>query len=470
LVVVSMATAMLLLDVTIVYVALPEIQRDLHAGFTEMQWVIDAYTVALAATLLGAGALADRLGRRAVFAAGLALFTVCSTLCGLAGSALVLDLARGVQGIGAAAMFAASLAVLAHEFQGQARGFALGVWGAITGVALAVGPLLGGLVVDGLSWRWVFLVNVPIGVALVATTLRTLPESRDERHGRPLDLAGMALFGTASLLLVVGLIRGNDDGWDSGPILAALIGSASLFVAFGLAERRAPAPMLPLSLFRIPAFTGTAVVAFTQSVAIYPLLLFLAIYLQNALELSATGAGLRLLPMTLLILLVAPISGKLTARVPLRVPLGAGLALFGVSLLLIHGVDTTDEWTHLLPGLVLGGVAVGTISPALAAAMVSVLPVERSGVASGINNTFRQLGIAVGIAGLGALFDHRVADTPGPQGLVNGLNMVVMIAALVAITGAVIAWPLLGDQRSAAPAQDPATGPAPEDDTRIQHA
>ncbi|ADB49022.1 DHA2 family efflux MFS transporter permease subunit [Conexibacter woesei] len=459
--VVSAATAMLLLDVTIVYVALPAIQQDLGASFASMQWVIDAYTVALAATLLGAGALADRLGRRVVFAAGLAVFTIFSALCGLAGSALVLDLARGAQGIGAAAMFAASLAILAHEFRGAERGFALGVWGAITGAALAVGPLLGGLVVDGLSWRWIFLVNVPLGIVLVIATLRALPESREPRPGR-LDVAGMVLFGAATFLAVLGLIRGNEDGWGSAPIVAALVGAGLLFVAFVAVERRAEAPMLPLALFRIPAFSGTALIAFAQSVAIYPLLLFLAIYLQNALGYTPTEAGLRLLPMTLLILAVAPISGKLTGRLTLRVPLVGGLVLFGIALFAMRGIAPEDEWTRLLPGLLIGGVAVGMISPALAAAMVAVLPVERSGLSSGINNTFRQLGIAIGIAGLGAIFDHH-ADVGTAAGITHGLHAVGLVAAIVAVVAAAVAWPLLGRQRSTpaattAAAERPAAG------------
>jgi EmrB/QacA subfamily drug resistance transporter len=456
--VVSAATAMLLLDVTIVYVALPTIQRDLAAGFAEMQWVIDAYTVVLAATLLAAGVLADRLGRRAVFAAGLAVFTACSALCGLADSTLLLNLARGAQGIGAAGMFAASLALLAHEFQGRERGFALGVWGAITGVALALGPLLGGLVVDGLSWRWIFLINVPIGIALIVATLRVLPESRDRSSAR-LDVAGMVLFGAAGLLAVLGLIRGNEDGWGSAPIVAALLGAAVLLGLFVVVERRASAPMLPLELFRIPAFTGTALVAFAQSVAIYPLLLFLAIYLQQGLGFSPTETGLRMLPMTVLILIVAPFTGKLTDRLPLRVPLVAGLGLFGISLLVIHGVTPGDSWTGLLPGLVLGGIAVGLISPALAAAMVSVLPVERGGLSSGINNTFRQLGIAIGIAGLGAIFHHHAGENATASGVVAGLNDVVLVAAAVALLAAVVAWPLLRGQYSTSPQTDDAAPP-----------
>ncbi len=442
--VVSAATAMLLLDVTVVNVALPAIRADLDASFAELQWVVDAYALTLAATLLTAGAIADRRGRRAVFAAGLVAFTVCSGLCAAAGSGAVLDLARAAQGIGAAAMFAASLALLAHEFQGAQRAFALGVWGAITGAALAIGPLVGGVLVDGPGWRWVFLVNLPLGALLTWLTLRHLPESRDPAP-RGLDLPGLASFGGASFLLTYGLIRGNGDGWSSAPVLGSLAGAAVLLAAFAAIERRADAPMLAPALFRDPAFTGTAVVAFAQSVALYPLFLFLAVYLQEGLGYSATETGLRLLPLTLVLLVVAPVSGRATGRIGLRAPLVTGLALIAIALWLMRGLETTSSWTHLLPGFVVGGLAIGIISPALAAAMVGVLSADQVGLASGINNTFRQLGIAVGIAVLGAVFTHHADGRL--QGLVDGLDAVFAVAALIAAGGAAIAWPLLAGFR-----------------------
>ena len=439
----SLGTAMLLLDVTVVYVALPEIAIDLQAHFSEIQWVIDAYTVVLAATLLGAGVIADRVGRRVTFVWGVILFAACSGLCAAASSGVFLDLARAAQGIGAAAIFSASLALLANEFRGDARGPALGIWGAVTGVALAIGPLVGGLIVEGLNWRWIFVINVPIGIALVALTLSSVPESRSASPGR-LDLAGAALLGATCLLLALGLTRGNAAGWTSAGILAALFGAAFSLVAFILVERRAPSPMLPLELFKIPAFTGTAIVAFAQSVAIYPLLVFLAIYLQDGLGYSPLGAGLRLLPLTLLILLVAPFAGRLTTRFPLRVPLIAGLALLGLALLLLHDLSPGDGWTALLPGMIVGGIAIGAISPSLASAMVSVLPVEKSGMSSGVNNTFRQLGIAMGIAGLGAIFDAQVTNGGGGlAGIVDGVQAVALASASVALLAAIVAWPLM---------------------------
>lgn len=444
----SLGTAILLLDVTIVYVALPAIAEDLGASFVSVQWVIDAYTVVMAATLLIAGVMADRFGRRRIFAAGVIVFSAASALCGFADSGVFLDIARGIQGIGAAAIFAASLALLANEFSGDDRGFAFGVWGAVTGVALAVGPLIGGLVVEGIDWRWIFFVNIPVGALLLAITFTWVTESRAEKQVR-VDVPGAILFGVACLLAALGLTRGNDAGWTSPWILAALIGALIAVALFIAVERASTAPMLPLELFRIPAFSGTALVAFAQSVAIYPLLFFLAIYLQDGLGYSPIGAGLRLLPLTLLILLVAPFAGRLTGRYPLRIPLVTGLALLGAALFAMRGLSPDDDWTALLPGMVLGGLGIGAISPSLAAAMVAVLPVERSGLSSGINNTFRQLGIAMGVAGLGALFDSRVTAEGGTLvGIVDGVNAVALTAAVVALAAAVIAWPLLGAQRS----------------------
>lgn len=448
LVVASVATAILLLDVTIVYVALPSIRVDLGASFDQAQWVIDAYTVLMAATLLAFGSLADRMGRRKVFAGGLLLFTICSGASGLAGNAVTLDVARAFQGIGAAAMYAASLAILANEFQGKERGLAFGVWGAVTGAALAVGPLVGGVVIDGLSWRWIFLVNVPIGVATVIVTLLFVRESVDDRK-RSLDLAGMVLFALSTFLLVLGLIRGNEEGWGSPQIVGTLALSIVFGLAFVLVEMRSREPMLPMRFFRSPPFTGTAIVSFAQSIAIYPLLLFLAIYLQDGLGYRPTEAGLRLLPMTVMIFIVAPFAGKLTSRATIRLPLATGLLLLAVSLMLIYGIDESDEWTRLLPGMLVGGISIGLISPSLAAAMVSVLPVEKSGLASGINNTGRQLGIAIGIAGLGAIFDHQVeSGATVLAGIAAGLNSVILVAAATAALAAVICWPLLGGQRS----------------------
>jgi predicted MFS family arabinose efflux permease len=289
-----------------------------------------------------------------------------------------------------------------------------------------------------------------VGAVLVWLTLTRLPESRDPTPRR-LDLPGLVTFGAACFLATFALIRGNADGWASLPIAGSLAAATALLAAFVAIERRSPSPMLSPALFRIPAFTGTAVVAFAQSVALYPLFLFLALYFQEVLRLSASETGVRLLPITLVLFVVAPLSGRATARIPLRVPLAAGLVLIAASLLLMRGLTVSDDWTHLLPGFLVAGLAIGVISPALAAAMVGVLSVERSGLASGINNTFRQLGIAAGIAAFGAIFDHHVRSAEAPAvGVVDGLDAIFLVAALVAAAAAVTAWPLLGRLRSAA--------------------
>jgi EmrB/QacA subfamily drug resistance transporter len=431
--VVCATTALLLLDVTVVNVALPAIEDDLGATFSELQWVIDAYALTLAVILLSAGSLADRVGRRRVFAAGLLIFTAASIACAAAWSPVALDVARALQGVGAAAMFATSLALLAEEYRGADRGRAFGIWGAVSGAALAVGPLVGGALVDGLGWRWIFWLNVPVGLALAAVALRTLRESRDPAAGK-LDLPGAAAFSAGLFLLVLALVRGNPDGWDSPLVLAGLIGGPLALVAFVAIELRTEHPMLDVRLFGQRAFAGTAMVAFVQSVALYPMFLFLALYFQDVLGYTPLETGLRLLPVTVTLLVVAPISGRLTAHVSLRTLLTAGLVLIGAGLLLMHGLDEGDDWTALLAGLLVGGAGVGTISPALAAAMIGVLPVERSGLSSGINNTFRQVGIAAGIAGLGAIFQHRLLE----EGFVARLNEIFLVAGLLALAGAVL--------------------------------
>jgi EmrB/QacA subfamily drug resistance transporter len=439
LVVVCAATAILLLDVTVVNVALAQIESDLGASFDELQWVIDAYAIALAAVLLVFGSLADRIGRRRVLVAGLVLFAAASLMCAFAGSPVVLDVGRGIQGIGAAAMFATSLALLAQEFEGERRGFAFGVWGAVSGAAIALGPLVGGALVDAIDWEWIFLVNIPIAAVLVALTVTRVPESKPGRP-EPLDVPGAVTFAAALLLIVLGLTRGNSEGWGSGLIIGTLAAGVALLALFVVLELRRPAPMLDLRLFRNRAFAGTAAVAFLQSVAIYPLFLFMSLWLQDILGYGPFETGVRLLPFTVLLFLVAPIAGKLTSRRPLGELLGAGLILLAAGLLMMRGLDAGSEWRDALPGLLVSGAGVGLISPALAAAMVSVLPLEQSGLASGINNTFRQTGIAAGIAALGAIFQRH---DPDAAGFAAGLNDVFLVAAGTAALGAVAALLLI---------------------------
>jgi EmrB/QacA subfamily drug resistance transporter len=408
LIAVCIGTFMLLLDVTIVNVALPSMQRALHASFSDLQWVVDAYALTLAALLLTTGSLADLFGRRRVFMVGLVIFTLSSLASGLATGPLWLNLARGTQGIGGAAMYSTSLALLGSAFQGRERGTAFGVWGAITGLAVAVGPVVGGALTTGLSWRWIFLVNVPIGVvALVLTALR-VDESRQSGARRP-DLIGVVTFSGSLGALVFALIKGNDKGWGSTEIVVCLIGSAVLFALFVVAELvQRDQAMFDLSLVRKPTFTGGLIAAFAISAGLFALLLYLTLYIQDVLRLSAFQTGLRFLVLSGAVLITSGLAGRLTAIVPIRFLIAPGLALIGVGLLLMRNVSDTSGWTALVPGFIFAGAGTGFVNPPLASTAIGVVTPDRAGMASGINSTARQVGIAMGIAGLGAVFSHTV--------------------------------------------------------------
>jgi EmrB/QacA subfamily drug resistance transporter len=491
---VCVATFMLLLDVTIVNVALPDIQRDLGSSFQDLQWVVDAYALTLAAFLLTAGSLADRLGRRRIFVAGLALFTVASLLCGLSSSPTALNLSRALQGVGGAAMFATSLALLAAAFTGRERGTALGIWGATTGASVAVGPLVGGVLVEHVSWQSIFYVNLPIGLAAIAVTLRMVGESRDPDPA-PIDWAGLVTFSAGLFALIFALVRGNAEGWASGQIVGLLVAAVVLLVAFVLVEQRQERPMLDLTLFRKPTFVGASIVAFCLSASIFAMFLYLTLFMQNILGYSPLEAGLRFLPITVVSFFAAALSGNLTERVPVRILLATGLGLVGVGLLLMSGLDADSEWTALLPGFLLAGAGVGLTNPAIASTAVGVVEGRRAGMASGVNSTFRQVGIATGIAGLGALFQNavpsKIADAlpgggaeaklppaeilaqgnpkaAGPQlaeafvtGWTGALNEILVIAAIIALAGAVAAALLVRSSDFVSHGA-PAGGPQPE--------
>jgi EmrB/QacA subfamily drug resistance transporter len=421
LVAVCLGTFMLLLDVTIVNVALPDIQTALHSSFSDLQWVVDAYALSLAALLLTGGSLADLYGRRRLYVIGLVVFSVASLLCGVAGSTLVLQLSRALQGVGGAIMFAVSLALLADAFRGKDRGTAFGIWGAITGLAVAIGPLLGGVLTTGLSWRWIFLVNLPIGAVAVAIALTRVAESRSPRARRP-DWVGFALFTLALAALVYGLIESGQRSFSDGLVLGCLIGAAVLLAVFVVVEARGAHPMFDLSLFRLPTFTGGSVAAFGLSASIFALLLYLVLYLQDVLGFSALATGVRLLVLSGGILATATVAGRLSSKVPVRLLIGPGLALVGIGLLLMRGLDADSAWTHLVPGLIVAGIGVGMVNPPLASTAVGVVPPQQAGMASGINSTFRQVGIATGIALLGTLFSNQVsAYVLGHVGAVPGL-------------------------------------------------
>jgi EmrB/QacA subfamily drug resistance transporter len=484
---VSIATFMLLLDITIVNVALPDIQRSLHSSLSSLQWVVDAYSLMLAAILLTAGSLGDRLGRRRVFSLGFGVFTLASFLCGISGDPTLLNLARGLQGVGGAAMFATSLALIGQEFHGRDRAMAFGVWGAVIGGAVAIGPLVGGIVTESFGWEWIFFINVPIGIAAILLT-ETRLENVAAQDPQRLDIGGLVTWSAALFLLIYGLIRGNPDGWGSTAILASLIGSGVLLVVFLIIELRSDHPMLDLTLFRKPAFNGVSAVAFCLSAGMFAGFLYLTIYIQGVLGYSPLEAGLRFLPLTLLSFFVAPISGNLSHRVPVRVLMGVGLATVGVGLMLMHGVSVDSHWTTLLAGFLVAGAGIGLTNPGIAQAAIGVVEPARAGMASGINTTFRQVGIATGVAGLGAVFQSRI-DTkfaqlmphaphglsdvvssggsvaaakvapPGIRGqvvanakiaFVSAFNDILLIAAITAFVGAALGLVLTRDRDFAA--------------------
>ncbi len=417
------AMFMLLLDITIVNVALPDIQRDLGATFSDLQWVVDAYTLTLAALLLTAGSLGDRLGRRRVFAVGFGIFTVASLLCGLATDPTMLNLFRAIQGVGAAGMLATTLALIAQEFHGPERATAFGIWGATIGGAVAIGPLVGGALTEGLGWEWIFFVNVPIGIAAIALTQTKVGESRAP-DAEAVDWPGVVTFSASLFLLVFALIRGNPEGWSSTLIAGSLSGSAVLMLAFLAIQLRSDHPMLELGLFRKPAFVGVSLVSFALHSGMFAMFLYITIYVQNVLGFSPLEAGLRFLPITLLSFFVAPVAGKLLNRVPARVFFATGMGLIGVGLLLMRGLSVDSEWTALLAGFLFAGAGIGLTNPAIGSVAVGVVEPIKAGMASGINNTFRQVGTATGIAALGAIFqagiDSRLPDA-APSGAAEGI-------------------------------------------------
>jgi EmrB/QacA subfamily drug resistance transporter len=409
-------TFMLLLDVTIVIVAQPAIQSGLHASLSDVQWVLDAYALTLASLLLTSGVLADRYGRKRLFIIGLIIFTLGSLLCGLAQNPLMLIVSRSGQGVGGAIMFATSLALLGNSFRGRDRGVAFGIWGAITGVSTALGPVLGGVITTDWSWRGIFLVNVPIGVLAVALTVWRVEESKSPRPTPP-DWTGFALLTTGLVSLVYGLIRaGENNNWSDTGVIVCLAVAVAALAGFIAAERRVAHPMFDLSLLRTPTFAGGSIAAFAMNGSLYAVLLWLVIYLQDVLGFSAQDAGLRLAIISLAQLVTATIAGRMSERVPARWLIGPGLVLVGVGLIVMAGLTGGSNWTHLIPGFIVSGLGAGLVNPPLASTAIGVVPPQKAGMASGVNATFRQIGIAAGIAALGSIFNsalqHNLASTP----------------------------------------------------------
>jgi EmrB/QacA subfamily drug resistance transporter len=446
----------------VVNTALTKIAGDLDTGLSGLQWIVDAYTLALASTVLTAGALADRFGRRRLFTIGLAIFTVASLLCGIANDIAVLNAFRAVQGIGAAIMFAVSLALLANAFpDAKERAGALAAYGATIGASFAVGPLVGGALTSGLGWRWIFFVNLPLGLVCLAITRAYVVESKDAL-ARRVDLPGLLTLTGGLFLLILGLLRGNEQGWGSAEIVAQLSGAAALLVAFLAIEARSKEPMLPLHLFRNGSFTGAQIGAFAISASWFAVFFYITLYMQQILGLSAIEAGLVYLPSTIVMFFVAGATSAMQERVSSKVMVVAGLTLVGIGMALLTLAQVDSSWTIALPGSLIAMIGTGLFNPSVTAFALGSVPEHQSGLAAGVNDTFRQAGIAVGVAALGALIPTGAALGGGGAGgaelYVGGLHDALWVCAALCIAGAAACWLVL---------RDGATMVAAEEDERL---
>jgi EmrB/QacA subfamily drug resistance transporter len=434
---------MIMLDNTVVNVALPAIQDDLGVGLSELEWIVTGYALTFAALMLTGGKLADLLGRRLIFVVGLAVFTLASLACGLATSGDVLIGARIVQGVGAALMNPATLSIISATFPPRQRGMAIGIWAGVSALALAIGPLVGGLLTEHGHWSWIFYVNIPVGILAIAASFLFIDESKDTSEVQRLDLPGLLTSGLGLFALTYGLIEANSYGWTSGRILTAFVAAAVLLVAFVVLEHRQRVPMLDLSLFRSGTFTGANLVILLVALAMFGVFFFVSLYMQNILGYSAVEAGAAFLPMTILIILIAPIAGKATDRIGSRWLMTVGMVLIGVQLLYFStlGIDATF-WT-LLPAFLVGGVGMALTMTPSAAAAVRAVPTDKAGVGSAVLNSFRQVGGALGIAIMGAIVAASVDGTRTPQAFVDGFSNALVVAAIVAFAGAVVSAALV---------------------------
>ncbi len=433
---------MIMLDNTVVNVALPSIQRDLEADLSELEWIVTGYALTFASLMLVGGKVADAYGRRLIFVVGIVVFTAASLLCGLAGSSEMLIGARVLQGAGAALMNPATLSIIAATFPPRERGTAIGIWAGTSALALALGPLVGGLITEHLDWSWIFFVNVPIGVLGIAASYAFIDESRDETHER-LDLPGLATSGVGLFALTYALIEANTYGWGSARIVGAFVLAAVLLLAFVVLERRQRSPMLPLDLFRSGTYTGANLVVLLVALAMFGVFFFVSLYMQNILGYSAVEAGAAFLPMTVLIILVAPIAGKTSDRIGSRGLMTAGMTLLAVQLVMFSQLGIDSTFWHLLPALILGGIGMAlTMTPSAAAATRSV-PVEKSGVGAAVLNSARQVGGTMGIAIMGAIMAAEIGGERTPEAFMRGFEVALLVAATIAAVGALVAYVLV---------------------------
>jgi EmrB/QacA subfamily drug resistance transporter len=440
---------MIMLDNTVVNVALPSIAADLNIGLSELEWIVTGYALTFASLMLTGGKLADLLGRRRIFIVGLAIFTLSSLVCGLAGSGELLIGARVVQGAGAALMNPATLSIIAATFPPRQRGMAIGIWAGVSAMALAIGPLVGGLLTEHISWSWIFFVNVPIGVIAIAASLLLIPESQDESAEQRLDLPGLLTSGIGLFALTYGLIEANTYGWTSSRILGAFAVAVAMLVAFVLLETRQRLPMLDLSLFRNGTFAGANLAVLLVALAMFGVFFFVSLYMQGVLGYSAVQTGAAFLPLTILIMLTAPIAGRSSDRFGSRWLMTVGMILIAIQLFYFSRLGVEESYWNILPAMILGGFGMSMVMTPSAAAAVRALPVDKAGVGSAVLNAFRQVGGSMGIAVIGAIMAHEIGDLRGPavfrqkELFVDGFSTALTVAALIAVLGAVVSFALV---------------------------
>ncbi|HET7043621.1 MAG TPA: MFS transporter [Gaiellaceae bacterium] len=440
---VAVGLFMIMLDNTVVNVALPSIQRSLHMNIAQLEWIVTAYALTFAAFMLTGGKLADLIGRRRIFVIGLVIFTLSSLVCGLAPTSSWLIGARAAQGIGAAMMNPATLSIITATFPPRQRGLAIGIWAGVSAMALAIGPLVGGLLTEHVNWNWVFYINVPIGVVGIVVSYLFIEESRDTSHEQRLDLPGLVTSGAGLFAFTYALIESNQYGWTSPRILAAFVAAFVLLSLFVLLERRQRLPMLDLSLFRNGTFTGANTATLFVGLAMFGVFFYVSLFMQQVLLYSPVEAGATFLPMTILVILVAPAAGKISDRFGSRWLVGIGLTLVAGSLLVYARLDASSGFWDILPGLILGGFGMAmTMTPTTAAAMGSV-PVDKAGVGSAVLNSMRQVGGSLGIAIMGAVVAHVMSGQlagghPRPEAFTAGFHDALHLAAIFALIGAII--------------------------------
>jgi EmrB/QacA subfamily drug resistance transporter len=448
------ALFMIMLDNTVVNVALPAIQHNLGITRSELEWVVAAYALTFASLLLTGGKLGDLMGRRLIFVIGLVIFTLSSLFCGLSSTGTELIAARAVQGIGAGLMMPATLSIISATFAVRERGTAIGIWAGVSAMALAIGPLLGGIITEHISWNWIFYVNVPIGVIGAVVAVLVVPESKDTSREQRLDLPGLLTSGIGLFALVYALIEANNYGWTSARILGLFAVAAVSLAAFVLLELHQRVPMLDLSLFRNGTFAGANLVAILVTLAMFGIFVFFPIYMQTFRGWSPIQAGAALLPWTLMIVVFAPIAGKLSDRVGSRWLMAGGMSVVAVCCLLLSTVNLHSTFWHMLPAFLLGGLGMSFVMTPMSAAAMGAAPVDKAGVASGVLNTFRQVGVALGIAIMGAIITDRAASSARagaapPQAFVDGLTFGMKISAAICFGAAVAAAVLVRKYRHA---------------------